>query len=107
MEHDGACTLVKSLSERQILVVEKSQDESIGSQKDRNKVTSENERFNEYAFSLNSTIVNNIGNSGSGSKKFRFTIKEKGHTTSPAANQDQIAATTVSPSDDLWAKENY
>lgn len=107
MEPDGAWTLVKSLSERQILVVEKSQSESIGSQGDRNKVTMEGQRFNEYAFSLNSTIVNNIGNTGSGSKKFRFTIKEKGHTTNPSAAQVYVAASTVSPSDDLWAKENY
>lgn len=108
MEPDGAWTLVKSLSERQILVVEQTQKESIGSQGDRNKIVTEDGRFNEYAFSLNSTIVNNIGNSGgSGAKRFRFTIKEKGHTTSPSASYLDVEASTVSPSNDLWAKENY
>lgn len=108
MDNDNgdAWTLVKSLSERQILVVEKSQSESIGSQSARNMVTTQAGVFNEYAFSVPSTAVNNIG-SGSGIKKFRFTIKEEGHTTATGATTAQVESTTVSLDNDIWTQDNY
>lgn len=101
-----AWTLVKSLSERQILVVERSQSESINSQKARNMVTTQTEVFNEYAFSIPAAAVNNIG-SGTGAKKFRFSIKEEGHVTTSGATVAEVEASTVSPDNDVWTQDNY
>jgi hypothetical protein len=96
------------LSERTILVTERSQAESFASQTERNAVTTKDGKFNEYAFSLSSATVNSIGLAqGSGTKMFRFTIKEQGHTLASNATVEQIESSTVSPFDDVWAQENY
>ncbi|NML71922.1 hypothetical protein HHL23_19280 [Chryseobacterium sp. RP-3-3] len=100
---NGGWTLIKSLSERQILVVEKTQNESWSTQSARNTVTTETGIFNEYACSLSSATVNNIG-SGAGTKEYRFSIKEKGHTGTTMA---QVESSTVAPVNDYWARANY
>ena len=97
---NGGWTLVKSLSEKFILVDNRLQSESIGSQIGRNIVTTENGKFNEYVFSVPAAVVNNIGNTGTGAKEFRFTIKEKGHTTDANATMAQIESSTVAPIND-------
>ncbi|MBK5721106.1 hypothetical protein JGH11_09525 [Dysgonomonas sp. Marseille-P4677] len=107
MEPDGAWTLIKSLSERQILVTEKTQNESFATQRSRNPVTSREGKFNEYAFSLSAATVNNIGNSVSSERKIRFTIKEQGHTTTSDATYLDIESSTVSPNEDIWTQDNY
>jgi hypothetical protein len=108
MEADGAWTLIKSMSERQILVTERTQNESFATQRQRNAVTTETGKFNEYAFSLSAATVNNIGNSANvEEKKIKFTIKEQGHTTAAAATYQEIESSTVNPADDAWAQENY
>ncbi len=104
---NGGWTLVKSLSERQILVVERSQNESIATQQGRNQVTTETGVFNEYAFSVPSAVVNNIGGGSNFPKLFRFTIKEKGHTTAAGATATQVESSTIAPINDDWAKNNY
>lgn len=101
---NGGWTLIKSLSERQILVVERTQNESWSTQTVRNAVTTETGVFNEYAFSLSSATVNNIGSAGTGAKEYRFSIKEKGHT---GTTLTEVESTTVSPVNDYWAKINY
>lgn len=106
MELGGAWTLVKSLSERQILVTDRTQNESIATQGARSSVTTKEGKFNEYNFALTSATVNNIGSSV-GVKKFRFTIKEKGHTTAAAATYTDIESSTVSPNNDVWTQDNY
>ncbi|WP_419867970.1 fibrinogen-like YCDxxxxGGGW domain-containing protein [Chryseobacterium sp. CT-SW4] len=103
---NGGWTLVKSLSERQIIVVERTQSESIGSQGSRNPVTTEAGVFNEYAFSVPAAVVNNVG-SGIGNRNVRFTIKEKGHTTAAGATVSQVESSTVAPVTDTWALNNY
>jgi hypothetical protein len=100
---NGGWTLIKSLSERQILVVEQTQSESFSTQTQRNAVTTQTGVFNEYAFSLSSATVNNVG-SGTGTKQYRFSIKEKGQTGTTVA---QVESTTVAPVNDYWAKVNY
>lgn len=108
MENESeAWTLVKSLSERQIIVVDKTQNESIATQPSRNIVTTQTGVFNEYAFSLPSNVVNNIGNSASSTRLFKFSIKEKGHTTATGATMSDVESSTVSIDDDVWAPENY
>jgi len=106
MDNGEAWTLIRSLSERQMIVVERNQNESMATQRARNLVTTENGVFNEYAFSLAAATVNNIGNS-SLPYKYKFTIKEKGHTTAQGATMDQVESTTVNVLNDNWAKENY
>ncbi len=103
---NGGWTLVKSLSEKQILEVEKTQSESIATQKARNTVTNEVGVFNEYAFSVPSAVVNNVGSS-LGNKEFRFTIKEKGHQNSGIVTQEIVENTTIAPINDAWTKNNY
>ncbi len=100
----GGWTLVKSLSERQILVVERTQAESIATQGQRNPVKTETGVFNEYAFSVPSAVVNNIGNINN---QYRFTIKEKGHQNTGTLTPEIVESTTVAPSDDVWGKDNY
>ncbi|MBB1139007.1 fibrinogen-like YCDxxxxGGGW domain-containing protein [Myroides sp. WP-1] len=104
---NGGWTLVKSMSEKFILVDFKSQNESIGSQPGRGMVTTLNGKFNEYNFSLPSATVNNVGSSLGATKHFRFTIKEKGHTTDPNATYQQVESTTVAPINDRWTQDNY
>jgi len=106
MDNGEAWTLIRSLSERQMIVVEKTQNESMSTQKARNLVTKQDGVFNEYAFSLSSATVNNIGNS-SLPYKYKFTIKEKGHTTAQGTTMDQVETTTVNILNDSWAKDNY
>ena len=101
---EGGWTLVKSLSEKQILVVERTQSESIATQKQRNPVTTKAGIFNEYAFSLSSAVVNNIGGVNN---QYRFTIKEKGHQNTGTLTPEIVESTTVAPSDDVWAPNNY
>lgn len=100
----GGWTLIKSISERGILVTDRTQDESWATQRVRNEITTETGIFNEYYFSLSSAKVNNIGNSGLGAKQYRMTIKEKGHTGTTLA---EVESTTISPSTDYWGKDNY
>lgn len=100
----GGWTLIKSISERGILITDKTQNESWATQRVRNEVTTETGIFNEYYFSLSSAKVNNIGNSGSAEKQYRMTIKQKGHTGTTLA---EVESTTVSPSTDYWGKDNY
>ncbi|KAB1229449.1 fibrinogen-like YCDxxxxGGGW domain-containing protein [Chryseobacterium viscerum] len=101
---NGGWTLIKSLSERQILVVEQTQNESWATQAARNAVTTETGIFNEYAFSLPAAAVSNIGNSTSTSKEYRFSIKEKGQTGTTVSD---IESSTVAPINDNWVKNNY
>lgn len=107
MEPDGAWTLIKSLSERQILVTEQTQNESFATQKARNSVTTKEGKFNEYAFSLSAATVNNIGSSADTERKIRFTIKEKGHTTASGATYLDVESSTISPNNDVWIQDNY
>lgn len=107
MEPDGAWTLIKSMSERQILVTERTQNESFATQRPRNSVTTREGKFNEYAFALSSATVNNIGSSVSTERKIRFTIKEQGHTTAYDATYQDIESSTISPNEDVWAQDNY
>ena len=104
-----AWTLVQSLSERQILVVERTQNESIQTQQARNVITTQAGKFNEYAFAVDGATVGSIGNStaSTSGRKFRFTIKEEGHTTASAATVGDIESSTVSPDNDVWAQDNY
>ncbi|MDM1044871.1 hypothetical protein HX004_07325 [Myroides sp. 1354] len=104
---NGGWTLVKSMSEKFIFVDFKSQTESIGSQPGRGMVTTQNGKFNEYNFSLPAAVVNNVGSSLGATKNFRFTIKEKGHTTDPNATYQQVESTTVAPINDRWTQDNY
>ncbi|MGG5210778.1 fibrinogen-like YCDxxxxGGGW domain-containing protein [Chryseobacterium sp. MIQD13] len=104
---NGGWTLVKSLSEKQILVVERTQNESIGSQGARNVVTTQTGVFNEYAFSVPAAVVNNIGNSTGSTKNFRFTIKEKGHQNTGALTASIVESTTTAPINDNWTLNNY
>lgn len=101
---NGGWTLIKSLSERQILVIEKSQAESWATQGPRNTVTTETGIFNEYAFSLPAAAVNSIGSTGTGAREYRFSIKEKGHT---GTTQSEVESSTVAPVNDYWTKANY
>ncbi|PWN60210.1 fibrinogen-like YCDxxxxGGGW domain-containing protein [Chryseobacterium viscerum] len=101
---NGGWTLIKSLSERQILVVEQTQNESWATQAARNAVTTETGIFNEYAFSLPAAAVSNIGNSTSTSKEYRFSIKEKGQIGTTVSD---IESSTVAPINDNWVKNNY
>jgi len=101
---NGGWTLIKSLSERQILVVEKTQNESWATQPARNAVTTQTGVFNEYAFSLPSAVVNNIGSGTSGTREYRFSIKEKGYT---GTTLSEVESSTVAPVNDTWAKNNY
>lgn len=103
---NGGWTLVKSLSERQILVVERTQNESIATQGARNTVTTETGVFNEYAFSVPSAVVNNVG-SGVGAREFRFTVKEAGHTTATGVTATDVESSTVAPVSDVWTPNNY
>lgn len=103
---NGGWTLVKSLSEKQILVRERTQAESMASQGARNVVNTENGKFNEYAFSLPAATVNNIG-ARVGNREIRFTIKEKGHTTGTTATANEIESTTIRTIDDEWLMNNY
>ncbi|WP_144428957.1 fibrinogen-like YCDxxxxGGGW domain-containing protein [Chryseobacterium sp. StRB126] len=103
---NGGWTLIRSLSERQILVVEQSYNQPIGNQPSRNLVTTQTGVFNEYAFSLPSAVVNNIG-STSTTKQYRFSIKEKGHNTVAGATAVQVENTTVAPINDVWVPNNY
>lgn len=107
-----AWTLVQSLSERQILVVERTQNQSVQTQQARNVVTTQAGKFNEYAFAVDGATVGSIGNStaSAGGRKFRFTIKEQGHTTANNATVAEIEDSTVSPDDDdddVWTQDNY
>ncbi|MGG5507665.1 MULTISPECIES: fibrinogen-like YCDxxxxGGGW domain-containing protein [unclassified Myroides] len=104
---NGGWTLVKSMSEKFILVDFRSQNESIGSQPGRGMVTSQTGKFNEYNFSLPAATVNNVGRSLGATKNFRFTIKEKGHTTDPNATYQEVESTTVAPINDRWTLDNY
>ncbi|MFP3598222.1 fibrinogen-like YCDxxxxGGGW domain-containing protein [Chryseobacterium sp. SIMBA_029] len=104
---NGGWTLVKSLSEKQVLVVERTQNESIGSQGARNVVTTQTGIFNEYAFSVPSAVVNNIGNSTGTTKNFRFTIKEKGHQNTGTLTPSIVESTTTAPINDSWTLNNY
>lgn len=104
---NGGWTLVKSMSEKFILVDFKSQNESIGSQPGRGMVTTQTGKFNEYNFSLPAAVVNNVGSSLGATKNFRFTIKEKGHTTDPSATYQQVESSTVAPINDRWTQDNY
>lgn len=107
--NSDAWTLVQSLSERQILVVERTQNESIQTQQARNVVTTQAGKFNEYAFAVDGATVSSIGNStaSTSGRKFRFTIKEEGHTTASGATVEEIESSTVSPDNDVWAQDNY
>jgi hypothetical protein len=108
MEDDHAWTLVKSKSERQILVRDRTQAESIASQTEKSPVTTREGKFNEYNFALSGATVNSIGLAqGTGAKMYRFNIKEKGHTTDPNASVEEIENSTIAPFDDIWAPENY
>nr|WP_317632932.1 fibrinogen-like YCDxxxxGGGW domain-containing protein [uncultured Flavobacterium sp.] len=104
---NGGWTLVKSMSEKFILVDFRSQNESIGSQPGRGVVQTQTAKFNEYNFSLPAAVVNNVGSSLGSTKYFRFTIKEKGHTTDPNATLEQVESSTVAPINDEWTKQNY
>ncbi|RLJ23201.1 hypothetical protein CLU97_4435 [Chryseobacterium sp. 7] len=101
---NGGWTLIKSLSERQILVVEQTQSESWSTQVARNAVTTQTGIFNEYAFSLPAAAVSNIGNNTSTSKEYRFSIKEKGQTGTTLSD---VESSTVAPVNDNWSKNNY
>lgn len=104
---NGGWTLVKSMSEKFILVDFKSQNESIGSQPGRGMVTTQTGKFNEYNFSLPAAVVNNVGSSLGATKNFRFTIKEKGHTTDPSATYLEVESSTIAPINDRWTQDNY
>lgn len=107
IEDGNAWTLIKSLSENQIINIDRTQAESFATQPSRNVVTQKNGVFNEYAFSLPSSTVNNVGSSVASTRMYKFTIKEKGHTTAEGATMDDVIKTTVSPLNDQWAQENY
>ena len=105
---DGAWTLIKSISEYAIFVTDKTQAESIASQKARGNVTTTSEVFNEYYFTLPGTTVVAIGNAqGTETRQYKFNIKEHGHTTAIGRTQEDVASTTVSTKDDIWAMDNY
>jgi hypothetical protein len=104
---NGGWTLVKSMSEKFILVDFRQQSESIGSQPGRGMVTTQTGKFNEYNFSVPAAVVNNIGSSTGTEKNFRFTIKEKGHTTAANATLQEIESSTIAPINDEWTKQNY
>lgn len=114
MEDEDAWTLVKSVSERNILKEGSAiQNESLSSQGARGIISTKNGVFNEYYFSLPAAVVQTIGTTTSGNasatnpKKYKFVIKEKGHTTVTTATMDDVKTTTLSIFDDAWAKENY
>lgn len=100
---NGGWTLVKSLSERQILVVEKTQAESISTQSARNVVNTETGIFNEYAFSLPASVLSSISTSST-AKAVRIIMKQGGST---GTTQAAIESSTIAPINDTWAKENY
>lgn len=100
---NGGWTLVNSRSERQMIVLDRTQNMSLASMSSKNPVTTLNGVFNEYNFSVSSSIMNNIGNT-SGNKQIRIVIKQKGSTGNTAT---QVESSTISPTNDIWAKENY
>ncbi|BAP30000.1 uncharacterized protein CHSO_0963 [Chryseobacterium sp. StRB126] len=107
---NGGWTLVKSLSERQILVIEKTQSESLATQIQRNPVTTEDGIFNEYSFSLLPYVVSNIGGSSGSIREYRFTIKEKGPATHPSSagvTAQSVESGTTAPVNDVWTPNNY
>lgn len=107
---NGGWTLVKSLSERQILVVEKTQSESLATQTERNPVTTQTGIFNEYSFSLLPYIVSNIGGGSGTLREYRFTIKQKGpnvHPASVGATAQAVESGTMAPINDVWTPNNY
>ncbi|RYF13148.1 MAG: hypothetical protein EOO42_19185 [Flavobacteriales bacterium] len=100
---NGGWTLIKSYSEKQILVTDRSQNESWTNQTAKNNIITESGVFNEYNFSLASAAVNGIQNTTT-TKNYRMSIKEKGQTgISTLADEN----TTVAPINDYWAKANY
>ncbi len=100
---NGGWTLVNSRSERQMIVLDKSQAMSISSMTAKNAITTVDGVFNEYNFSVPSSVMSNIS-STSGSKEIRIIIKEKGSTGTSAS---AVEGSTVAPINDTWARENY
>lgn len=108
MDNGSAWTLVKSMSENQILTFSNPtalQNEGLYNQTERNVTSTKDGVFNEYWFALSSATINNIGVTGG--KQYKYTIKEQGHSTATTATMDEIKSTTLPAVDDLWAKENY
>lgn len=100
---NGGWTLVNSRSERQMLVVDKTQSMSLASMTSKNAVTTTTQVFNEYNFSVSAAVMNNIG-STAGNKQIRIIIKQGGSTGTTAS---AVEASTVAPISDSWANENY
>ncbi|KMQ69184.1 hypothetical protein ACM39_03495 [Chryseobacterium sp. FH2] len=100
---NGGWTLINSRSERQMLVIDKTQNFALGAQTAVNTVTTQTGVFNEYNFSLPASVTNNISNNNP-AKEVRMIIKQQGHTGTALTD---VENSTTAPVNDGWAKENY
>lgn len=104
---NGGWTLIKSVSEKTIIMKERTQDEALNSQVARSPIITETGVFNEYQFSLDAATVSAVAGGSTWPKYVRIAIKEQGHTTATGATREQVENSTIAPINDPWVSNNY